>query len=1008
MCPIAPIIQLNELSDKTFTMNIKEAGWKLFSLHSEETSFTIPLFFLYFVSGIFFATGQVYTESLFLQTYGASGLAKFFAINGIVLFLSGFIYTFFLEFFSLKRAYILLIILFCCIPASTLLPESFALSNPLYLFIGNYIATFYLDAHFINFSFQFLTLQNSKRIFPFLMAGSKLGGILITITISIYSAIFIQYAAYIWLVTGILILIPFFATKTQHHTTRRKHEHGFIEKISTLFSSRMFVASAVAVFIMAIANQHAEYFFALIATHIYPSQQQLAVFISRYTFITDCVTIAMQLFVTSRIIKKLSIPTTNLVYPSSFLLFIIYAVLSPTLLAAVALRFFRKNMSSFIRQPVSNIMLSIYSPDRVNQARSIINSIVSPSGMIAGGLLLSLYTLLPMHTVIIISIVIGLLFIAVTIQQNALYKEAIYFKLQPQLPQKLHITIADIIEIVQNPYIQNKSEFVDALLQQGMSAELFKVIIEHYDSLSEKTRINLLSIIYEAPEILATKLSKKAVNDENLLIRVYTYRVISQYPIAQRREILNNHKPVLSIEPMVKSLLTETDTHDTKYITQMIQQLESRTLNNTSDACIEFLMLCSVIDPSLFIHNLYRLAIATGNSVFFQFITLHADMLSQSQAIRILYRFKHAPFNDIQRFLSKVVIAPAIRFMLCDYRLDMTVDMLATLYTSDYDFTILENRLIQKRSCHKKTNYLNVFLATGKIPSENLPLFISTSVARIGQLLQCRATVIRLPLDNYIRDFLLLLFGDAILYEKNLLMKALALSTGVHVDIAYESNLLLKDVELENYIIEFLTLTQKGKKLALLETYSSKEIMPAPLPVLVKNCKYLRSFIPTLTKQLDYCMILIDNKSNPKEEHVAQTIQILTSLKQNPLFKDTPIDQLVNLVQIARIQKLPENAEFIKEGEIGDELFIIMDGEVSVTKRGKEIARLGKGNCIGELSIIDKEPRSATVKTTRQSLVLSLRRNDFLLTLKANPTIAINVMKVIADRLRSTLTQYNA
>ncbi|MGB4269264.1 MAG: hypothetical protein WBK20_08790 [Spirochaetota bacterium] len=191
-------------------MNIKEAGWKIFSLRSEEISFTIPLFFLYLFSGIFFATGQVYTESLFLQTYGAAGLSKFFAINGIVLFLSGFIYTYFLELFSLKQAYIMLIMLFCCIPGSTLLPSSWAPHDPLYLFIGNYIATFYLDAHFINFSFQFLTLQSSKRIFPFLMAGSKLGGIIITIIISLYSSIFIQYAAYIWLAAGILILIPFF------------------------------------------------------------------------------------------------------------------------------------------------------------------------------------------------------------------------------------------------------------------------------------------------------------------------------------------------------------------------------------------------------------------------------------------------------------------------------------------------------------------------------------------------------------------------------------------------------------------------------------------------------------------------------------------------------------------------------------------------------------------------------------------------------------------------------
>ncbi len=988
-------------------MNIKEAGWKIFSLRSEEVSFTIPLFFLYLFSGIFFATGQVYTESLFLQTYGASGLAKFFAINGIVLFLSGFIYTYFLELFSLKRGYIILIILFCFIPGSTLLPSHRDLHDPLYLFIGNYIATFYLDAHFINFSFQYLTLQSSKRIFPFLMAGSKLGGILITIIISMHSTIFIQYAGYIWLVAGILILIPFFATATiNHKSTHNRSEHSFADKLTTLFSSRMFVASAVAVFIMAIANQHTEYFFARIATHMYPSQEKLAVFISRYTFITDCITMAMQLFVTSRIIKKLSIPTTNLLYPSSYLLFIIYAVLFPTLLAAVALRFFRKNMSYFIRQPVSNIMLSIYSSDRVNQARSIINSIVSPLGMIAGGLLLSLYASLPLQIIIIISFTIGLLFVAITIKQNALYKEAIYFKLQPQLPGTLHISGSDIIELVKDPYIENKSEFIDALLQQGMSAEMFPFIVKYYDELSENTKIQLLSIIYDAPQELATEIIKQAVNDGSPIVRVWAYRVVAQCSLTQRALILNNHLPKLTIENFIHSLLINTNAIDTTQIQHTLNQLEQDILNNNAHAGVEFLMLCSVIDPGFFIHILYRIAITTGNTMFFQFITLYADKLSQSQITRILYRFRYAPLLQLQHFLTKVSINPKLTLMLCDYRFDLPVEMLSSIYSALTDCSILENRLIQKRPYYKKANYLNIFIALNILPRENLPLFINSSIARIHQLYQCRAAIATVELDKLAKDFMAIIFNDAILYEKNLLIKALALSTGIHVDIAYESNVLLKDVEIENYIIEFLTLTQKGKKLALLETYSAKDVRHIPMTLFIKNLKYLRSCIPSLSKQLDYCIGLIHNKHH-KEESVAQTIQILTFLKQNVLFKETPVDQLVQLIQIVRTLKLAENTEFIKEGETGDELFIIMEGQAMVTKSGKQLARLGKGDCIGELSIIDKEPRSATVKTTTQSLLLSIKRNDFLLTLKSNPAIAINVMKVIADRLRSTLSQHN-
>ena len=113
-------------------------------------------------------------------------------------------------------------------------------------------------------------------------------------------------------------------------------------------------------------------------------------------------------------------------------------------------------------------------------------------------------------------------------------------------------------------------------------------------------------------------------------------------------------------------------------------------------------------------------------------------------------------------------------------------------------------------------------MAVNTIPELNLPLFINASVARIHQLYQCRITIDTLHTHTLIKNFLTEAFTDAIRYEKHLLIKALSLATGTHVDVAYESNLLLKDTELENYIIEFLTFTQKGKQLALLETYTKK------------------------------------------------------------------------------------------------------------------------------------------------------------------------------------------
>lgn len=131
----------------------------------------------------------------------------------------------------------------------------------------------------------------------------------------------------------------------------------------------------------------------------------------------------------------------------------------------------------------------------------------------------------------------------------------------------------------------------------------------------------------------------------------------------------------------------------------------------------------------------------------------------------------------------------------------------------------------------------------------------------------------------------------------------------------------------------------------------------------------------------------------------------LVVLKENTLFRGLPIHELLHIAGITRDYKLPTGSTFIRAGEKGNELFILIDGEVEIYTAHKTIARLGPGSCIGELSIIDEEPRSASVKTVRDSRLISISRRDFLLTLKENPGISINVMQVITRRLREMIAQ---
>ncbi|MCP4132523.1 MAG: hypothetical protein GY754_16235, partial [bacterium] len=159
-------------------MDIKRAAWKIFSIQGDEFDFTIPLFFLYFLSGAFFATGQIYSETLFLKTYGAQHFSHFFIRNGIALIFAGILYNYFILKLPLRKGYYVLIISIVLLLSSSLLLMNRKLQwLPFYIYMGNYLFTFFLDIHFFNFSFQFLSLRNSKRILPLLMSGGKLGGI---------------------------------------------------------------------------------------------------------------------------------------------------------------------------------------------------------------------------------------------------------------------------------------------------------------------------------------------------------------------------------------------------------------------------------------------------------------------------------------------------------------------------------------------------------------------------------------------------------------------------------------------------------------------------------------------------------------------------------------------------------------------------------------------------------------------------------------------------------------
>jgi CRP-like cAMP-binding protein len=98
--------------------------------------------------------------------------------------------------------------------------------------------------------------------------------------------------------------------------------------------------------------------------------------------------------------------------------------------------------------------------------------------------------------------------------------------------------------------------------------------------------------------------------------------------------------------------------------------------------------------------------------------------------------------------------------------------------------------------------------------------------------------------------------------------------------------------------------------------------------------------------------------------------------------------------------QVPKGKVLVEEGRIGLELFIIVDGKAVVTRNGRKVASLGPGDYFGELALLDRRPRSASVvsETDMDLLVLSQRQFNGLL--ESVPTISRKMLAAMANRLR--------
>jgi serine/threonine protein phosphatase PrpC len=146
------------------------------------------------------------------------------------------------------------------------------------------------------------------------------------------------------------------------------------------------------------------------------------------------------------------------------------------------------------------------------------------------------------------------------------------------------------------------------------------------------------------------------------------------------------------------------------------------------------------------------------------------------------------------------------------------------------------------------------------------------------------------------------------------------------------------------------------------------------------------------------------------EEARASEVNLkLDTLKKIPLFRYLTYQELVKVLNITYLETYDAGADIIKEGDSGEELYVILAGRVLVSRGSQEIVELHPGVHFGEMALVDQSPRSATVTARDPARLLVVQRRSFYTLIRKEPVLAVKLLwsfvQVLSRRLRETNEQ---
>jgi len=151
----------------------------------------------------------------------------------------------------------------------------------------------------------------------------------------------------------------------------------------------------------------------------------------------------------------------------------------------------------------------------------------------------------------------------------------------------------------------------------------------------------------------------------------------------------------------------------------------------------------------------------------------------------------------------------------------------------------------------------------------------------------------------------------------------------------------------------------------------------------------------------DWALAQLSGESQKGKNAMLSTIEKVLILKSVDMFSQTPDEVLADVADLLDEMELSEGEMIFKKGDLGDSMYVIVDGKVGVYDEGRLLNYLGEYDVFGEMALLDPEPRLASVMAVEPTRLFRLDQSPFYQLMAERPEVATGIIRLLTRRLRN-------